>query len=125
MSPLRTVQRVLAPMAVLLAVPAAWLAATLPATSHDMTTAIPGATLDRAPAGGDPGMVVTSLRSDGAAGAAGLRVGDRIERIDGLPAPTTRAVRHDVAHAAGRPLDIRIWRAGHIREIRIVRNVGG
>jgi S1-C subfamily serine protease len=121
----RALSRVLAPIAVLIAVPVAWLAATVPAPSRDTTTAIPGATLDRAPAGGGAAVVVTSLRSNGAAGAAGLKVGDRIERIDGLPASTTQAVRHDIARAGGRPLDIQVWRAGHIREIRIVRTVGG
>ncbi|MDJ0277909.1 hypothetical protein QLH51_13980 [Sphingomonas sp. 2R-10] len=40
-----------------------------------------GATL--AASAGPPGLVVTSLRTDGAAAGAGLRVGDVIDRVDG------------------------------------------
>jgi len=86
------------------------------------SAAIPGVTLDSMMADARPAIVVTSLKSNGAAGAAGLQVGDRIEGVDGRPAPSVAAVRREVAHAKGRPIDIRVWRAGRVEEIRVPGN---
>lgn len=48
---------------------------------------------------GEPALLVTSLRSQGAAQRAGLMVGDRIERIDGAAPVSARQVEQ----AMGRP----------------------
>lgn len=47
---------------------------------------------DHVPSSGAPALLVTSLRSQGAARGAGLMVGDRIERIDGEAPVSARQV---------------------------------
>lgn len=87
--------------------------------------AIPGVTLERIATAAGPRLVVTSLRSDGAAAGGGLRVGDRIDGVDGSAASTVAAVRRAVDRSAGRPIDIRVWRAGYRTEIRVDPRRGG
>ena len=50
------------------------------------TGLIPGLTYElQRPANGTPGLIVTSVEDQGPASAAGISVGDMIERIDGRP----------------------------------------
>ncbi len=74
--------------------------------ADDRMTTTGGATL--AASNTPAGLVVTSLRTGGAEMRAGLRVGDVIDAVDGVPAPTARtlagAEARDVAvlHVAAR-----------------------
>jgi len=64
--------------------------------------------------------VVRMLLSGGAAEAAGLRVGDRIVSIGGLAVATAREASARVREAPGRPIVLRIERAGELQDIDIV-----
>jgi len=70
-------------------------------------------------------ILVTSLRDNGLAGRAGVRVGDRIARINGIPADTLRQARERLDHAAvlhlaiersGRPLFVNIAGAPPLKD---------
>ena len=87
---------------------------TPPPNAAHMPT-IPGATVEKLREIGGSALVVTSLQTGGIGSEAGLRVGDRIDEIDGRP--STAATQH--------PVEFRVWRDGHIREIRIARKAGG
>lgn len=119
------IRRFFLPAIVALAGLTAWYSISWVGSSHVREPSIPGATIERIGSSDVSGVVVTSVRSDGAASAAGLRVGDRIDRINGFPAPTTLAARRDIAHASSRTLNIEVWRSGRIREIRMDRAKGG
>jgi len=90
--------------------------------SPDRQPALPGVTLEQVDMPGGPALVVTSLRS-GAQADGGLQVGDRIDRVDRLPAPSTRILRRDLARRSG-PVEIRVWRAGHLTRISVPRHTG-
>lgn len=81
-------------------------AATQPAS------AVLGATLDR----GGSAVIVTSLQSGR---ATPFQVGDRIERIDGEPVHSPDAVRRAIARAGGRTIDVRVWRGGRLKDIKV------
>lgn len=60
-------------------------------------------------AGPRPGtMVVDSLRSEGNARRAGLKVGDVVDRVNGLRATSLRAVEQDLSRHE--PVDFRVRR---------------
>lgn len=84
-----------------------------------------GATLERLDDGGVPHLVVTSLQSGGAGEAAGLRVGDRIEDVDGLPAPTIAAFNKDVVSGSHSDIDLRVRRGGTLLDIHMKREIKG
>ena len=67
-----------------------------------------GATVVAAPAGLPAGLVVTSLRAGGRAEAAGLRVGDVVERVDGHAPDSLAEV--DRAVASGVDVDLVVLR---------------
>ncbi|WP_336958546.1 PDZ domain-containing protein [Sphingobium aquiterrae] len=69
-----------------------------------------GMTFEIMAAGATAPILVTSLRDNGLAGRAGVRVGDRIARINGSPADTLRQARERLDHAAA--LHLAIERSG-------------
>ena len=90
--------------------------------SPEHQSALPGVTLEQVETSTGPALVVTSLKS-GARPTGGLKVGDRIERVDRLPAPSTRILSRDLAHRSG-PVEIRVWRSGHLTRISVPRHTG-
>lgn len=84
-----------------------------------------GATFASLRVDGAPRLVVTSLRSGGAGQAAGLRVGDRIVDVDGLPAPTIEAFNKDVANGSYGDVDVRVERGTALLDIHIKRMTRG
>jgi membrane-associated protease RseP (regulator of RpoE activity) len=66
-------------------------------------------------------ILVTSLRDNGLAGRAGVRVGDRIERINGAPADTARQARERFDHAPA--LHLSIERSGQPLVVDIANRV--
>lgn len=69
-----------------------------------------GATFTDLGSGSGHRLVVTSLRTGGAASAAGLHVGDRIETIDGRRAQSPGAAEQQLEKALARPVDLQVWR---------------
>jgi predicted metalloprotease with PDZ domain len=67
-----------------------------------------GATLAPVAAARPGGVLVTSLRADGAAARAGLLVGDRLDSVDGRPARSLADVER--AMASGDRLSVRVHR---------------
>lgn len=84
-----------------------------------------GATLATIETEGQPRLVVTSLRSDGPARRAGLRVGDAIETVDGRPAPTMGAFDRDLAAGRFAIVRLQVRRDGQLMEIGVPRGPGG
>lgn len=109
-------------VAILIAVLCLVRAVHTPSPPPDHQSALPGATLEQVETPSGPALVVTSLKS-GTQPADGLKVGDRIDRIDRLPAPSARILRRDLAHRSG-PVEIRVWRAGHLTRISMARHTG-
>jgi len=72
-----------------------------------------------------PRLVVTSLQTGGPGARAGLRVGDEIEDVDGLPAPSLAAFDRDVASGSYDSVDLRVSRHGALIDIRMSRDGGG
>jgi S1-C subfamily serine protease len=66
-------------------------------------------------------LVITSLRTGGRGAANGLRVGDEIEDVDGLPAPTLAALDRDVAAGSYDKIDVRVRRGDAIIDVRMPR----
>lgn len=83
-----------------------------------------GATLAPIETEGRPRLVVTSLRSDGPAQRAGLRVGDAIETVDGRPAPTIAALDRDVAAGSFAIVHLQVRRNGQMKDIGVPRGPG-
>ena len=86
---------------------------------------LPGVTLD---ADLDPSLalplVVTSLRSGGAAWRGGVRVGDRLEAVDGVPVPGRAALLRMLAEDHARIIVLRLRRAGGTVDVRLDRGHG-
>ncbi|MFP5456192.1 PDZ domain-containing protein [Rhizorhabdus sp.] len=83
-----------------------------------------GATLATIDKEGGPRLIVTSLRSDGPARRAGLRVGDAIEMVDGRPAPTMAAFDRDVAAGRFAIVHLQVRRNGQVIDIGVPRGPG-
>ncbi|MBP8231735.1 MAG: PDZ domain-containing protein [Rhizorhabdus sp.] len=83
-----------------------------------------GATLATIDKEGGPRLIVTSLRSDGPARRAGLRVGDAIETVDGRPAPTMAAFDRDVAAGHFAIVHLQVRRNGQVIDIGVPRGPG-
>ncbi|MFI2364702.1 S1C family serine protease [Promicromonospora sp. NPDC019610] len=67
-----------------------------------------------------PGLVVTAVADDGAAQAAGLRVGDLITGLDGEAAPTDATLARVVVHAAdGDEVAVEVLRDGQTRQVTV------
>lgn len=71
-----------------------------------------------------PGPVVTSLRSGGKGEAAGLRVGDRVEAVNGRSSPSLRALAKDLRLARRGPMDIRVRRGEGVWHAVVVKRSG-
>lgn len=84
-----------------------------------------GATLAVVERDGGPRLMVTSLQTEGPGAAAGLRVGDEIEDVDGLPAPSLAAFDRDVASGSYDIVDLRVLRHGALIDIHMRRDGGG
>lgn len=86
---------------------------------------LPGVTLD---ADLDPTLklplVVTSLRSQGAAWREGVRVGDRLEAVDGVPVPGRAALLRVLAQDQARVILLRLRRVGGTVDVRLDRGHG-
>jgi membrane-associated protease RseP (regulator of RpoE activity) len=98
----------------------AWPNSLLPVQSRQ-SPIIPGITVERIKSAQGAATIVTSLQTNGIASHAGLRVGDRIDALDGLRPASF--VGDGGQHAP--PHDIRVWRDGRIFEIRIAQTSGG
>ena len=83
-----------------------------------------GATLMAVDSGQGPHLVVSSLQTGGIGAAAGLRVGDEIEDVDGLPAPTLAAFDRDIASGSYQDVDLRIRRGHALMDIHLKRQPG-
>jgi S1-C subfamily serine protease len=84
-----------------------------------------GATLAVVESAGRPRLLVTSLQTGGPGALAGLRVGDEIEDVDGLPAPSLAAFDRDVASGSYEVVDLRVLRRGVPLDIHMRRDGGG
>lgn len=84
-----------------------------------------GATLVGIDTPGGPRLIVTSLQTGGPGSRAGLKVGDEIEDVDGLPAPTLAAFDKDVASGSYDDVDVRIRRGDRLLDIHLRRRTGG
>lgn len=109
-------------VAILIAILSIVRALHAPAAAAEHQQALSGVTLEQVETSSGPALVVTSLKS-GTTPVEGLKVGDRIDRVDRLPAPSTRILRRDLAHRSG-PVEIRVWRAGHLTRISMARHTG-
>ena len=70
--------------------------------------------------GGGQGLVVRSLHPRGPAARAGLRVGDRILAVDGVPVDSETAYATQLLpHQAGDQVALRVERDGHRLELRL------
>lgn len=83
-----------------------------------------GATFVSLASGGTAHLVVTSIQAGGAGEVAGLRVGDRIEDVDGLPAPTIKAFNMDIAGSAYDEVVLRIRRGSAFLDIHMAHPPG-
>jgi S1-C subfamily serine protease len=91
----------------------------------EVAQALPtGATLDSVDGPDGPHLIVSSLQTAGPGDAAGLRVGDEIEDVDGLPAPTLGAFNKDVASGSYQVVDLRIRRGHQLLDIHLPRHPG-
>lgn len=84
-----------------------------------------GATLAVVENAGHTRLMVTSLQTGGPGAAAGLKVGDEIEDVDGLPAPSLAAFDRDVASGSYDVVDLRVLRHGRPIDIHMRRDGGG
>lgn len=73
-------------------------------------------TADRLP-GGQPGLVVTSVRSDGNAEHAGLVVGDRITRVDGEQPASFSSLAEELSERGRQPMHLEVVHQGAVRRI--------
>jgi S1-C subfamily serine protease len=69
---------------------------------------------------GGRGLLVTALRTDGAALRGGLMVGDLIVRVGVTAVPTLQALRAALAGQSGRPVDIELVRGGVVQTLPVV-----
>lgn len=84
-----------------------------------------GATLASVETAHDSYLVVTSLKTGGNGEVAGLRVGDRIEEVDGLPAPTIAAFNADMVQSSYKDIVLRVRRGRTVMNIALKRPAGG
>lgn len=70
-----------------------------------------------APTGNGEGLVVNSLRADGAARRAGLAVGDRLEAIDGRSIRSPLTLQHVLE--LRRRVVLHVRRHGHVRDVTL------
>jgi len=75
-------------------------------------------------AGGGTRLLVTSLRTGGPAQIAGLRVGDRIEDVDGHPVPSIDAFDRDLSGRSRDDIDLRVHRGAALLDIHMRRGEG-
>lgn len=81
---------------------------------------IPGVTLDDTTADRTP--VVTSLRTHGEAERRGVRVGDRIQAVDGRQVRDVAALRAALAkHSGGVPVSLQIQRGDSLWDVALDR----
>ncbi len=73
-------------------------------------------TADKLP-GGQPGLVVTSVRSDGNAEHAGLAVGDRIDRVDGEQPTSFASLAEELSDRGRQPMHLDVVHLGAVRRI--------
>ncbi|QDK34089.1 MULTISPECIES: PDZ domain-containing protein [Sphingomonadaceae] len=66
---------------------------------------------------GKPGLVVTSVRSDGHAEHAGLVVGDRIVDVDGAQASSFSTLAQELSERGARPMHLDVVHLGAVRRI--------
>ncbi|KQU55678.1 hypothetical protein ASG67_05950 [Sphingomonas sp. Leaf339] len=66
----------------------------------------------------DRRLVVTSLRTGGAEGAAGLQVGDMIEAANGIPRPTLRALTQAENYGV---VSLRVRRHGDVIPVTLLQ----
>jgi S1-C subfamily serine protease len=69
---------------------------------------------------GQAGVLVTALMPDGAAGRAGLMVGDLIVRIGGSATASLQAMRAALAGKSGQTVDVDVVRAGSALTVPVV-----
>lgn len=81
---------------------------------------IPGLTYElQRPANGAPGLVVTSVEDQGPASAAGIAVGDMIERIDGRPVTALADVAAASKQDDGRGMQLVVRHGGTDRYMQL------
>lgn len=92
---------------------------------HRIDGILPGVTLD-ADLDATPTLplVVTSLRSQGAAWRAGVRVGDRLEAVDGVPVPSRAALLRVLAEDRARMILLHLRRGAGTVDVRLDRGRG-
>lgn len=83
-------------------------------------TALPDVTLDRVTTEEGPRLMVTSLRGNGVM-SSGLRVGDWIEDVDGVPVRSLTALRRDIARDRAEPLKVHVHRGGGLVAVAVAR----
>ncbi|XJJ65939.1 PDZ domain-containing protein [Novosphingobium sp. BL-8A] len=92
------------------------------ATVHDTATRdaawrqVLDFTADKLP-GGQQGLVVTSVRSDGNAEHAGLAVGDRITRVDGEQPTSFSSLAEELSERGRQPMHLDVVHLGAVRRI--------
>ena len=93
------------------------------ASRPEATAAIPGITMEAAPARKNK-LVVTSIRSDGQAARQGVAVGDTIVAIDGKPIFTLDQARRYLQKDHAAAMQLRIVHARRARNVRLDRKGG-
>lgn len=101
---------------------AEFLRAPHPLAAGATDTALPGVTLDRVTTTEGPRLMVTSLRGNGVM-SSGLRVGDWIEDVDGVPVRSYSALRRDLARDRADPLKVHVRRKGGLVAVAVAREV--
>lgn len=91
-----------------------------PLVSGAPATALPDVTLDRVVTLAGPRLMVTSLRGNGDR-SGGLRVGDWIEDVDGVPVRSLAALRRDIARDRTDPLKVHVHRGHGMVAVEIAR----
>ena len=87
--------------------------------------ALPGVTLEPAARPDRPGLLVTSLRTTGDTAQHALRVGDRIEAIDGRAVASLRDIARTVDEDSNPVLTLRLRRGDQRIDVRIDRRAEG
>lgn len=91
------------------------------ATSAETMALLPGATVEEGTRRGE-GLIVTSLRSGGAASAAGIAVGDRVVAIDGHPARTLDKARGYIGTRGRRKIVVNLVHDHGVHYVTLIRD---